>query len=49
VNPEQTVTYDAVGKRVLFSTGKTSRMPPKDALSAAKSFMQEVYQQYIDF
>jgi phosphoglycerol transferase MdoB-like AlkP superfamily enzyme len=49
VTPGQTVTFDAVGKHVLYSNGKAAQVPATDALTAAKSFMQEVYQQYIDY
>jgi phosphoglycerol transferase MdoB-like AlkP superfamily enzyme len=49
VSPEQTVTFDVIGKHVLYSKGKVAEKPEVAALTAAKSFMQEVYQQYIDF
>jgi phosphoglycerol transferase MdoB-like AlkP superfamily enzyme len=50
VIPGKTITYDAIGNRVVYRSGEENQPRVEDeALTAGKSFMQEVYQQYIAY
>jgi phosphoglycerol transferase MdoB-like AlkP superfamily enzyme len=49
VTPEQTITFDAVGNNILSPYGKVPAKVDQQVLNSAKAFMQEVYQQYIEY
>jgi phosphoglycerol transferase MdoB-like AlkP superfamily enzyme len=49
VTPEQTITFDAVGKNVLSRERKQPANVDQQVLNSAKAFMQQVYQRYIEF
>ncbi len=56
ITPESTIAYDAVGNQIIRNekaelSGKTKNNPALESNSvvAAKSFMQEVYQQYMTY
>lgn len=47
--PEQTITYDAVGNIVLSRDREGSDQVDQQMLSSARAFMQQVYQEYIEY
>jgi phosphoglycerol transferase MdoB-like AlkP superfamily enzyme len=49
VTPAQTITYDALGNHVLYRRQKNQPQLDAAALTSGKSFMQEVYQQYMSY
>ena len=48
MTPENTIGFDAVSKQVIYST-KPNQTNADPAVIAGKSFMQEVYQQYMEY
>lgn len=49
VRPEQTITYDPVGNNILSREHNTGTKADQQTLNSAKAFMQQVYQQYIEY
>ena len=47
--PGQIITYDAVGNNLLYHGEKSTGALEKQTIDAAKAFMQQVYQEYIEF
>jgi phosphoglycerol transferase MdoB-like AlkP superfamily enzyme len=49
VQPGEIMTYDAVGNNLLYHEPKSSQAVEKQTIDAGKAFMQQVYQQYVEF
>ena len=47
--PGQIITYDAIGNNLLYHGEKSTGALEKQTIDAAKAFMQQVYQEYIEF
>jgi phosphoglycerol transferase MdoB-like AlkP superfamily enzyme len=49
VQPGQIITYDAIGKNLLYEREKSRPVLEQQTVDAGKAFMQQVYQEYIEF
>ncbi|MCD0490195.1 LTA synthase family protein [Pedobacter sp. MC2016-14] len=48
INSQQCVTFDNVGKRVLYNDNKTAPKQTAESLRDGQSFLQKAYQQFIE-
>nr|WP_199083087.1 hypothetical protein [Pedobacter sp. ASV19] len=48
INPKQSVTFDNTGKRVLYNDLKHQDEQTQETLKQGKTYLQKVYQQFIE-
>jgi len=49
VNPKQSISFDNIGKTVLYKKNQGLELEDKNLLRYGKAYMQQVYQQFLDY
>ena len=49
IKDQHTVTFDNLGKNILYNTDKNNKVLTDSVLNYGKAYLQTVYQQFINF